>query len=128
VPPGGCGFPPPSGGNQKADRSAIMRNAHKIRRDYGISLSDALKQAWAEAKGASQLAGAAVASSDSGRLGPEPGLAGAFRRYGLDKLAARAARLVARLTEELLNYPKQPMLPSPGVLEARRNEDGTFSV
>jgi hypothetical protein len=36
---------------KKFDRSAIMRRAHELRRTRALTLSDAMRLVWAEAKG-----------------------------------------------------------------------------
>jgi hypothetical protein len=102
---------------QRYDRASIMRRAHQLRRLPGLDMSVALRLSWAEAKtGNSATQGA-----------QEAGLKAALRRYGLDRLAARAKAFVAHLQAELrggaMHLPPHAGAPE---LEARRDSDGTF--
>jgi len=109
---------------QRFDRSAIMKRAHQLRRMQGLTMSTAMKLAWAEEKGmalARKLPefGKIVATAQ------ETGVAGFMHRYRLDKLAGRARAFVDRLQAGLRRQARLPAYFGRAV-EARRDSEGTY--
>lgn len=111
------------------DRSEIMRRAHALRRENNrLSLSEALTKAWGEARTlASATLPIPLAASPKGQT---PGLRGAARRYGLDRLADRARRAVAELviaaTLATVAQVRKPALLA--VEDYHRGSDGTWRM
>lgn len=76
------------------NRAAIMRRANQLHGDLKMSRREALSAAWAEARETRQAHALAVTPMLARQ---EPGLRGAMRRYGVDRLAERAQRFVSEL-------------------------------
>lgn len=81
------------------DRSAIMRRANQLHGELKMSRREALSAAWEEARETKQAHALAIAPMPAAArpAGQEPGLRGAMRRYGVDRLAERAQRFVSEL-------------------------------
>lgn len=127
------------------DRGAVMRAAHRIRRERGIALGDAMRIAWAEARTGGALV-AQQAAIDSNPAQQPGGLAAGLRRYGVSSAVAaaaerladraaeaveRAARAAAQTVAGMIASRQQAALPRTEGSEAltlTRRADGSFGL
>lgn len=113
----------------KYNKSQIMCRANALRRENSkLSRSEALTKAWEEARDlAPATLPALVAATPKSQT---PGLRGAAQRYGLDRLADRARRVVSELviatTRAAVAHARKPALFA--VADYRRGPDGTWRM
>ncbi len=110
------------------DRAEIMRHAHRLRREQGMTLQEAMKTAWAMAKQPRQQ---------------EAGMWAALRRYGFDpdRLTVKAKNCIVLGMQYIhrLNQRRKTPRISPmravmekyayhGALNAQKGKDGVWRV
>lgn len=108
----------------KIDRSAVMRDAARLMRDLHVSRSDAMKMAWAMAKGG-------VAEPRQPKQ-QESGVRAALKRYGVnaDALAARAVEAVRAAVTAIAPARTNYFLPPPSslLINLTRGADGVYRI
>jgi hypothetical protein len=126
--------------NPKPDRSAIMREAHRLRRETSASKSDALRMAWAQSRqngapAVSAACGRVRAASRKPNACAQPGgLSASLRRYGADRLAERASAFVNTLADGLQRAAIRrrrnvdALTAGAYVIEASKGPNGVFEI